>query len=176
MSAKKVLFLVTCMVMLVTNVCFAWTRVQLNDNLGAGSFQGQYDYLISQTDNGQRFYKMSELQHISNDGTVDIYGALNPVDKTNVIEYFCNQAGFVSGIVITSSVPETIMFQGTVLMELASEDSEAESYDTIYKLIKYSIDNNCACGYHSYRTNRYYDIRTVSSYGIYMTKITAGIK
>ena len=135
-----------------------------------------YDTFISQTDNGQRFYKMSELQHISNDGTVDIYGALNPVDKTNVIEYFCNQAGFVSGIVITSSVPETIMFQGTVLMELASEDSEAENYDTIYKLIKYSIDNNCACGYHSYRTNRYYDIRTVSSYGIYMTKITAGIK
>jgi hypothetical protein len=176
MSAKKVLFLVTCMVMLVTNVCFAWTPVQMNDEMGAGAFQSKYASIINATDNGVSTYGMSDLKHIGNNGTYDVYGSFNLHDNNNIIEYFCNQAGFVSGIVITSTNPDTINLQGTMMIEFATDDDEAENYDTIHGLIARSTRDLCACGYHSTRKNRYYDIRTKKYGNIYYTKISGGLK
>lgn len=178
MRMKKVVFLVTCVMMFAMNVCFATPMaVQLNDYNGAGYFLESYNIFASKLDSSLGPYGMGELVTVNKGKDIDIYGAFNKNDSENLIEFFCNKPGYVSVLAIVATRPEQIEIEGSFFMELLTRDFQSEDYEVLVKTMKTSVENTGhEVFYRCYKNNRIYVIQTAYQSGHYVTRINAFIQ
>lgn len=165
----KVVLMVCMLSMMLCSTCFAFTTVQLNDTLGAGAVYNAYNKMLTGT--SYESYKTDSFEYAGPRDDYEIYASF--ISENNIIEYICNKAGLIDGIVIVSSSIETNNIEAYTMLAIISEEYNTESAkEVVCKSVYQYRPWNWYCA----GTNRAYHVNTTNYNGLISTTILAFIQ
>ena len=168
-KAIRLVLMICTLSVLLCSTCFAFEKVQMNDTLDVRSVHDTYNRNMSAA--GKYKLMADNFRYIGPRDDYEIYASFLTDD--NIIEYICNKAGYVDGVVIVSGNIQTNIDESSTMLSILTN-----GYDKTYidGVIHKSADDlkpwNIYCG----SMNRAYNVYTTSHNQFFTTVLAAFIK
>ena len=165
----RLVLMICTLSVLLCSTCFAFEKVQMNDTLDVRSVNSTYNHNMS---NAGKYTLMADnFRYIGPRDDYEIYA--NLLTDSNIIEYICNKAGYVDGVVIVSDNIQTNIDESSMILSILTN-----GYDKIYidDVISKSANDLKSWNIYCEPMNRAYNVYTTSHNKFFTTVMSAFIK